>query len=55
MFVGDVAIAVDYHINGIDLGVVHGGQVRVFSQNDGDRARVVDEKMPRPLARTERA
>jgi hypothetical protein len=31
---GNVAVAIDHNINGINSGLVHGGQICVFQQDD---------------------
>jgi hypothetical protein len=38
LFPGDVAFSVDQDINRVGIGLVHGGEVGVFHQNDGDGA-----------------
>ena len=43
MFGGDVAVAVDYHVDGVALGVVHGCQAGVFGEHDGHGSRVLGE------------
>ena len=40
---GDVAIAVDSDINGVDGGGIHGGQVGVVGEDDFDAARMLFE------------
>ena len=49
LFAGDIALAINDYVDGIDLRVVHGGEVRVFGEHDGDCARVVDEILFHPL------
>ena len=41
LFAGDVAVFIYDDIDGIDLGVVHGGEVGVFRKDNGHRARVL--------------
>jgi hypothetical protein len=43
LFPGNVAIAVDHHVNRITPGIVHGGKVRVFGEDDGHSARVASQ------------
>ena len=40
LFAGDVTLAVNDYVDGIHLRVVHGGEVRVFGEDDGNGARV---------------
>ena len=43
MLGGDVAIAVDHHVDRVALRVVHCRKVRVFGENDGDSSWVLSE------------
>ncbi len=43
LFGGDVAVAVDHYVDGIALRVVHGCEVGVFGEHDGNGSWVVGE------------
>jgi len=40
---GDVAVAVDHHVDRVALRVVHGSEVRVFGEHDGHGSWVLGE------------
>ena len=45
----DVAVAIDKHIDGIDRGLIHGGEVSVFHQDNGNGAWMLVEVFPDSL------
>jgi len=53
LFTGDFAVTVDDYVNGIHLRVVHGGEVGVFGENDGNVARVFHQILLHSLIRFE--
>jgi len=53
LFTGDIAVTVDDYVNGIHLRVVHGGEVRVFGEDDGNFARVFHQILLHSLIRFE--
>ena len=51
LFAGDVAFAIDDYVDGINLGVVHSGQVGIFGEDDGNGARVLGQILLHSLIR----
>ena len=43
LFAGDVPVFIYNDIDGIDLRVVHGGEIGVLCEDDGHRARVLEQ------------